>query len=104
MLTTCSKRAGGTPAPDGYAIVYCGRPSPLGNPFDGERTEAIELFRAHLRAEYKKKTGPVYEAFMDLVRRYQAGENLALQCWCKPLACHTDVIKDAIEKVAEKST
>ena len=74
----------------------------LGNPFGGgERLEAIESYRTYLRAEYRKKNGPVYEALMDLVRRHQDGENLALQCWCKPLPCHTDVIKDAIEKVAQ---
>ena len=71
--------------------VYIGRPSKWGNPFrigkDGSREDVIEKYRhwilanpslmAHLRSELKGKT---------------------LGCWCKPNACHGDVLAELADK------
>ena len=78
---------------------YIGRPSVLGNPFKivpGEgREEMIEKYRIWLWEEIKKK-GKVYRELMRLAELAKIGD-LILICWCKPLACHGDVIKSAIE-------
>ena len=79
--------------------VYVGRPSVLGNPYvigkDGNRDEVIEKYRKWLWAKYKEK-GKVYDELMrlcDIARK----RDLVLMCWCKPKACHGDVIKRCVE-------
>lgn len=101
--------------------IYIGRRtgtiegSPLGNPHRvgycrmckavHKRGETIELYRAWLREEYAKKRN-VYGALEWLADLFEAanerGEDLHIGCWCKPLACHGDVVKDAVEKIAAK--
>jgi hypothetical protein len=87
-----------SPAPAG-SVVYIGRPSVLGNPFamrsESERGVVIEKYREWLREQYRAK-GAVYNALHSLAARAKHGEQLLLQCWCAPLACHGDVIADAI--------
>lgn len=65
--------------------VYIGRPSVFGNPFvigkDGSRAEVIAKFR-----EYARKNALLLQAIKALP------DDAVLGCWCKPLACHGDVI------------
>lgn len=66
--------------------VYIGRPGPWGNPFvigpDGTREEVI--------AKYKKyaENSKFIQANVHTLKGKRLG------CWCKPLACHGDVLKD----------
>lgn len=67
--------------------VYVGRPIRWGNPFvlgrDGDRATVIARYRSWLLAQ------------PDLVaaaRRDLAGKDLI--CWCAPLACHADVLRE----------
>ncbi|MGY6409898.1 MAG: DUF4326 domain-containing protein [Alkalilacustris sp.] len=67
--------------------VYCGRPSPWGNPFrigkDGTRAEVVAKFREWLMAR------------PELVAKARAelrGRDLI--CWCAPAACHCDVLAE----------
>lgn len=70
--------------------VYIGRPSKWGNPFvissKCDRKEVIEQYRnwvvsqPHLMASLSELEGKV------------------LACWCKPLACHGDVLVDLLKK------
>lgn len=89
--------------------VYVGRPSPLGNPFShladtiarfrvATREESIARFEDHLRGELGDLTSETTIAYLDLLRRYRAGEELVLICWCKPAACHGDVIARFLEQ------
>lgn len=74
--------------------VYIGRGSEFGNPFvigpHGSRQDVIEAYRLHFRQ--KLRSDP---AFHD---RVMALEGKRLGCFCKPLACHGDVIKKYIER------
>ena len=67
--------------------VYIGRPSKWGNPFhigrDGTRAEVIDKYREWLDGQPKLKAA---------VRRELKGK--ALGCWCKPRACHGDVLAE----------
>jgi len=86
--------------------VYVGRgcygfgKSVLANPFvigkDGDRNEVIEKYRKWLWIEYNKggEARNELERLSDIVRR---GDRLVLMCWCKPKACHGDVIKRCID-------
>ena len=66
--------------------VYIGRPSIWGNPFaigrDGTRDEVIEKYKEYI---LKK---PELLAKIHLLR----GKTLG--CFCKPLACHGDVLAE----------
>jgi hypothetical protein len=68
--------------------VYIGRPGPYGNPFySGTRKEVIEKYshwfylpeQAELRERAKKEL-----------------KGKVLGCWCKPKACHGDVLADFV--------
>ena len=69
--------------------VYIGRPGKWGNPFtigeyDGDRAEVIERFEDYARAKFSRA---------DL----EELKGKTLVCWCKPLACHGDVLVDLVE-------
>jgi hypothetical protein len=95
----------------GKTYVYCGRGrapegmenAGLGNPFPlkpGEsRGATIERYTAYLDEALKHPTRELWK-LNELVARIQRGEKLVLVCWCSPLACHTNVIADRIERIA----
>ena len=86
---------------DGF---YVGRPTPLGNPFPMDsgngRVEVIERYRIWLLKKLETNN-PTTRAFLALVDVYQKTGELILICWCAPLACHAEVIRDFIMEMAE---
>ncbi len=63
---------------------YIGRPSVFGNPYTlalFSREEAIQKYEAYVRAD---------QALMKEIEALPA--DAILGCWCKPQACHGDVI------------
>ncbi len=71
--------------------VYCGRPSPFGNPFvigkDGTRDEVIARYREWL------PTQP------NLMAEVHTLHGKTLACWCFPhQACHCDVLLEFAAK------
>ena len=94
-------------SPNNFRIY---RPFALGNPYthikDKEtkalylvptREDAIKaydhyfdiMYRSNLR--FKKVVDLIYE-------KYKAGEDVYLECYCKPEPCHGDIIKEKLEK------
>ena len=69
--------------------VYIGRPSKWGNPFivgrHGTREEVIDKYRKWIETTNLP---------------FQVGElqDKTLVCWCKPHACHGDVLKQLVEE------
>lgn len=65
--------------------VYIGRPTKWGNPFqigpNGSRQSVISKYRQWLKD--KMTTG-------ELDPKELAGKDLS--CWCKPAACHGDIL------------
>ena len=65
--------------------VYIGRPSIFGNPYtirkDSDREGVINLYRYYVRSELE-----VLKAI------YSLPKDAILGCYCKPKACHGDVI------------
>ena len=89
---------------------YIGRPSILGNPFSHNgvksafktltfktREEAIEAYDRYFDAIYGKDE-EFTEAFDEIYKHYKNGEDIYLQCFCKPLPCHGDVIADKLQR------
>ena len=73
--------------------VYIGRPSIFGNPFsigkDGDREKVINLFRSYFynRLDYD----------IDFKLEVEKLKRKTLACWCKPEACHGDIIVEYLE-------
>jgi hypothetical protein len=77
--------------------VYIGRPTQWGNPFSHKagtkaqfrvatREEAVESYREWI------KTQPKLLADLESLR----GKRLA--CWCKPKACHGDILREMLDE------
>jgi len=73
--------------------IYIGRGSKWGNPFsigkDGTREEVIEKYRLHLWEQIK--SGEVTKESLHELN------GAVLGCFCKPQACHGDVLLKALE-------
>ena len=73
--------------------VYIGRPSKWGNPFvigkDGDRKEVLKKYRDWI-VEQKSLIGDLPEL-----------EGKVLGCWCKPKACHGDILAEMANKEVE---
>ena len=72
-----------------------GKGGRFGNPFvvgrDGQRGECVELFRTWFHSEAGRTMRELAEQTLT--------ENDVLGCFCKPLACHCDVIASHINKI-----
>lgn len=83
------------------STIYIGRGSVFGNRF------AVSMGRPECIAAYKEKyfdpamesDTPLRRAVLDIVERVLAGETIYLECFCKPQACHGDVIRDRINDI-----
>ena len=75
----------------------------LRNPFaigpDGSRDDVIKLYREYLWECIKKKN-VVYDALIKLAH---VEHDLNLVCYCKPYACHGDVIVKAVEWIKQQN-
>lgn len=72
--------------------IYIGRGSVFGNPFmigiGGTREEVITLYRSWFM---RQLASPKFEEAIEGLRGKRLG------CFCKPLACHGDVIVEYLE-------
>lgn len=94
--------------------------NPLSNPFtfNGQKTsvkkrsfktreQAINAFEQYFDKLYGKDKD-ITDAFDRIYEKYKGGEDVYLQCFCKPNACHGDVIAERLqrklikEKMAER--
>jgi len=69
--------------------IYIGRGSKWGNPFkigkDGNRDEVISKYESHIM-----NRPDLIEALPELIDK-------VLGCWCKPRACHGDILAIMVE-------
>lgn len=93
-----SLRQHAPPPPTGYSLVRVDRRSRLGlgNPYRVgaglSRGQALTRYRRLLRRDLARH-GARARALEALRRRLNAGERLALACWCAPLPCHADALR-----------
>lgn len=85
-----SLRNGSSCPPTAPGYVRIDRGSKWGNPFivgiDGTREEVIALYRDKIL-----HGAGVWESMRQSVHELRGKE---LACWCAPLACHGDVLKE----------
>lgn len=106
--------------------IRCDRASPLGNPFhlctESQRDAVIEGYRRYLwrvtqgEEPIAAATAIASEmgltlsgnlvyptrqrlqaAIIEIEKQWQRDGKVTLLCWCKPAACHCDVIKNYLE-------
>lgn len=88
----------------------CYRPSILSNPFTHikdkktlamfavkTRDEAIDRYDAYFDRMYKGNA-PFKFIIDEIYEKYKNGEDIYLECYCKPERCHCDIIKEKLEK------
>jgi hypothetical protein len=99
-----SRRKGGTrPPEDGYTVDIA-RPTPLGNPFMVPRgydviadpKDILGRYRKWLLDKIAEPSSAQAVAIDRLVQLAKKKPFLALECWCAPLPCHGDVIRDIV--------
>ena len=84
--------------------------NPLGNPFthDGKRSnlarlsfktrdEALKAYEIYFHEMYGKDPA-LTKAFDEIYEVYKSGEDVYLQCFCKPLPCHGDFLARELQQ------
>jgi hypothetical protein len=79
---------------DGRAGKWAGRPSTLEKFEKFTKAHSPPIYPPRNNEEFRQA---VWEAVEALWRRAAAGEPLNLICYCKPLACHGDVLQACLE-------
>jgi len=82
----------------------------LGNPYSHlPEDKTIALYKCKTAEEsierYSKYFDMMYgsnkeftKVIDEIYEKYKSGEDIFLECWCKPSPCHGDVIKSKLEK------
>jgi len=96
--------------PNNYYIGRSREGNPLGNPFTHEgkksdiaefvvktREEAIEKYKEYFREMYGKDND-LTRKFNEIYEHYKNGEDIYLQCFCKPLPCHGDFLAEELQR------
>lgn len=84
--------------------VYVGRPTIFGNPFSHlpetaatysspTRELAVEAYRKYLRD---------HPFLVEKAKRLLKGKDLV--CWCKPAACHADVLMEVANDISDRES
>ncbi|HKP38163.1 MAG TPA: DUF4326 domain-containing protein, partial [Pyrinomonadaceae bacterium] len=99
--------------PRDQSFLYIGRGTPLGNKWSHvagttaqfkveTRLDAIAEYRRWLWTQIQAAKGPAFEALQQIKDRVTNGEKINLACSCHPQPCHGDVVKSAIEHLAQR--
>jgi len=99
--------------PHDQSYLYIGRGTPLGNNWSHvagttaqfkveTRLDAIAEYRRWLWTQIQSARGPAFEALQEIKDRAINGEKINLACSCHPQPCHGDVVKSAIEHLAQR--
>ena len=89
---------------------YIGRGGILGNPYGvagkrfslakltyPTREEAIDAYERYFDYMYGNDDD-FTKAFDEIYEKYRNGEDVYLQCFCKPLPCHGDIIAKKLQE------
>jgi hypothetical protein len=89
----------------GDDVVYVGRPSLLGNPFKIDafkgmtREKVIRIYKGYFYRMLLTDDGFRREV-LTILHKARA-HHVYLVCWCAPLPCHADVIKEYVDTILE---
>lgn len=79
--------------------IYIGRPEILGNPYPVSmgREKCIAEYRKYF--EHEMMTNVMFNHTIHKIAHRASVQDINLVCWCSPLSCHGDVIKEAVESI-----
>lgn len=96
--------------PNNFLICRTKDGNPLANPFtyNGVKTrlsklsfktreEAIDAYKMYFNKMYCLDEG-LTKAFDTIYEKYKNGEDIYLQCCCKPLPCHGDFLAEELQR------
>ena len=96
--------------PNNFLICRTKDGNPLANPFtyNGVKTrlaklsfktreEAIDAYKMYFKKMYGLDEG-LTKAFDTIYKKYKNGEDIYLQCCCKPLPCHGDFLAEELQR------
>ena len=96
--------------PNNFLICRKKDGNPLANPFtyNGVKTrlaklsfktreEAIDAYKLYFKKMYGLDEG-LTKAFDTIYEKYKNGEDIYLQCCCKPLPCHGDFLAEELQR------
>ena len=96
--------------PNNFLICRTKDGNPLANPFtyNGVKTrlaklsfktreEAIDAYKMYFKKMYGLDEG-LTKAFDTIYEKYNNGEDIYLQCCCKPLPCHGDFLAEELQR------
>lgn len=99
-----------TSKPNNFYIGRSKNGNPLGNPytFNGKRSnlakltfrtrdEAVDAYRRYFDSAYGVDPYLTHD-FDEIYEHYKNGEDVYLQCFCKPLRCHGEIIAEELQK------
>lgn len=97
-------------------VIYIGRGSVLGNPYTsiqgretlakfvvGSRKESIERFKEYLIKCIEDKDEKICN-LMNKIYKLSCKGDVQISCYCKPKACHGDIIKEIIDSKTTKES
>ncbi|MGL4252926.1 MAG: DUF488 family protein, N3 subclade [Fusobacteriaceae bacterium] len=86
--------------------MYCGQGSPLGNKYafacmnHSARESACNMYQLYFDQQIKLIDSPVSIAVRDIITLLESGNDVNLQCFCKPnKRCHCETIKNHIDSL-----
>jgi hypothetical protein len=88
---------------EGEVVYDIDRPNILGNPYPIEspmaihRDESIEKYHTLLFEQMKNHNTDMFKEIAKIACWLREGKNVILMCWCHPLACHGDVVIEAVK-------
>lgn len=96
--------------PNNFLICRTKDGNPLANPFTYNgvknrlaklsfktREEAIDAYKLYFKKMYGLDEG-LTKAFDTIYEKYKNGEDIYLQCCCKPLPCHGDFLAEELQR------
>ena len=98
MITLCNLR---NTKPEHPWDVRVDRSSILGNPYKDERELSCDKYHEYFLAQVEKS-----ESFIQELRRlwhiHTQYKQLRLFCWCMPLRCHSETIKEFLDQYIDQ--
>lgn len=83
--------------------IYIGRPSPWGNPYS-DRPGTLARYQVASREEAIQKYETWLQTQPELLALLPQLRGKVLGCWCKPKACHGDVLARLADQTHSRKT
>lgn len=78
--------------------VYIGRPSKWGNPYS-HKDGTLAMYKVSSREEAVERYKEYLMSNADLLRDLWELKDKTLGCWCSPMKCHGDILKELVDNL-----